>query len=84
MLNTLLPLEFRLVAAVKLLYAYIPYYRCVPAVIPADIKLCTYDKLTPSVEAAPFAMPNNFLLPKLKVPLTDTDPDDVVIIAFVD
>ena len=44
----------------------------------------TYDKLTPSVLAVPFATPNNFLFPSDKVPFTDTAPLLVVIIAFVD
>ena len=38
----------------------------------------------PSVFAVPSAIPNNFLFPRDKVPFTDTAPDDVVMIAFVD
>jgi len=41
LLKTPFPEELRFVAAVKLLYAYIPYYLYVAATIPADIKFST-------------------------------------------
>jgi hypothetical protein len=74
----------RLVAAVKLLYAYIPYYLYVAVTIPADINDSTCNFDTPSVFATPSANPSNLRFPNDNVPFTDTAPDDVVMIAFVD
>ena len=84
LLKTPLPDEFILAAFVTLLFAYMPYYLWVPATIPADIKFSTCNFETPSVFPTPSANPNNFLLPKLNVPFTDTAPLLVVMIALVD
>ena len=67
-----------------LMYAPDKILECVYTTVYLNNKFYTYNKLTPSVLAVPSATPNNFRLPKDKVPFTDTAPLLVVIIAVVD